>query len=98
MSQHEEGLRLRGGGGVASGGAGGIGGTGVFGLFGTVVQCKSDDKSWYCMLAKFVNVLIMLMIIFFILSIVYNYVKGFSRKRFVGGVGNMGNSILGMIS
>jgi hypothetical protein len=98
MSQNEEGLRLRGGGGVGSGGAGGIGGTGVFGLFGTVVQCKSDDNSWYCMLAKFVNVLIMLMIILFILSIVFNYVKGFSRKRFVGGVGNMGNSILGMIS
>ena len=76
MSQHEEGLRLRGGG---VGGAGGIGGTGVFGLFGTVVQCKSDDKSWYCMLAKFVNVLIMLMILLFILSIVYNYMRGSSR-------------------
>ena len=51
-----EGLRARGG------SAGGIGGSGVFGLFGTVVQCKSDDNSWYCMLAKLVNVLIMLMI------------------------------------
>ena len=49
-----EGLRARGG------SAGGIGGSGVFGLFGTVVQCKSDDNSWYCMLAKLVNVLIML--------------------------------------
>lgn len=73
MSQYEEGLRLR-------GGAGGIGGTGVFGLFGTVVQCKSDDNSWYCMLAKFINVLIMIMILFFILSISYNYMKGISRS------------------
>jgi tetrahydromethanopterin S-methyltransferase subunit D len=98
MSQNEEGLRLRGGSGVGSGGAGGIGGTGVFGLFGTVVQCKSDDKSWYCMLAKFVNVLIMLMIIFFILSVVYNFLKGFSRKRFSGGVGRMSNGIFDIFS
>ena len=87
-----EGLRARGG------SAGGIGGSGVFGLFGTVVQCKSDDNSWYCMLAKLVNVLIMLMILFFILSLAFEYLRGFSRKRFRGGVGRMSNGIFGMLS
>ena len=81
-----------------SGSAGGIGGSGVFGLFGTVVQCKSDDNSWYCMLAKLVNVLIMLMILFFILSLVFDYLRGFSVKRFKGGAGRMSNGIYGMLS
>ena len=74
-------LRVKGGSGS------GIGGSGVFGLFGTMVQCKSDDKSWYCMFAKFINVVIMLMILFFILSFVIDYVKGFSRRKFKGGNG-----------
>lgn len=89
-----EGLRAR------SGGAGGIGGSGIFGLFGTVVQCNSDDNSWYCMLAKLVNVLIMLMILFFILSLAFDYIRGFSRKRLRGGggVGPMSNGIFGMLS
>lgn len=87
-----EGLRLRGG------SAGGIGGSGVFGFFGTMVQCKSDDNSWYCMLAKLVNVLIMLMILFFIISLAFDYLRSFSGKRFKGGVGRMSNDILGMFS
>lgn len=89
-----EALRMRGGGG----GGGGIGGSGVFGLFGTVVQCKSDDNSWYCMLAKLVNVLIMLMVLFFMFSIVYDFLRGLSRKKFRGGAGQMNNSILSMFS
>jgi len=87
-----EGLRARGG------GAGGIGGSGVFGLFGTVVQCRSDDNSWYCMLAKLVNVLIMLMILFFILSLAFDFLRGLSRKKFKGGAGQMNNGLLGMFS
>jgi len=89
MSEVEE-LRLRGGGGSS----GGIGGSGIFGVFGTVVQCKSDDNSWYCMLSKFVNVLIMLMVLFFIFSIAYDLLRGLSpRKKFKGG---NGNNILGL--
>jgi hypothetical protein len=91
MSEVEE-LRLRGGGGSSSGGGGGIGGSGVFGVFGTVVQCKSDDNSWYCMLSKFVNVLIMLVLVFYIFSIAFDYLKGFTRKKFKGGSGS--NNIL----
>ena len=87
MSEVEE-LRLRGG-----GSSGGIGGSGIFGVFGTVVQCKSDDNSWYCMLSKFVNVIIMLMVLFFILSIAYDFLKGFARKKFKGG---NGNNIIGL--
>ncbi len=77
MSEIEE-LRGR-------GNSGGIGGSGIFGLFGTVVQCNSNDNSWYCMFSKFINVLIMLMILFFILSLVFDYLKGFSHKRMRGG-------------
>ena len=94
MSQNEEGLRLRGG----SGGAGGIGGSGVFGFFGTTIQCKSDDKSWFCMFSKFMNVLIMLMILFFILSFVYDFVKRMSHKKIRGGSGCMSNNLLGILS
>jgi membrane associated rhomboid family serine protease len=84
MSCAVEGLKTSSGGG----GAGGIGGSGVFGVFGTVVQCKSDDKTWYCMLSKFVNTLIMLMIVFFILSFVFNYLSQFiSTKKMKGGCG-----------
>ena len=65
--------------------SGGIGGSGIFGFFGTIIQCKSDDKSMFCMFSKFMNILIMLMILLFILSFIYNYIKGFSHKRIKGG-------------
>jgi hypothetical protein len=77
MHKHEEGLRSRRG----VGGSGGIGGSGVFGHFGTTIQCKSDDKSWFCMFSKFMSVLIMLMVLFFILSFVYDIIQGLSRKK-----------------
>ena len=72
-------------GGRMSMGNGGIGGTGIFGMFGTVVRCDSKDDSMFCSLAKFVNGLIMLLFLGFVIYLVYLFfIKG-SGKR--GGMG-----------
>jgi hypothetical protein len=66
--------------------SGGIGGSGIFGMFGTVIQCKSDDTTWFCMLSKFVNTLILLMIVFYFISIAFDFFKSFtSNKKMKGG-------------
>ncbi len=66
------------------GGYGGIGGSGIVGLFGTVVQCNANDTSMYCSLAKFVNMLLMILILlyigYFVLSFAYSFFKS-GRKR-----------------
>ena len=77
------------------GSSGGIGGSGIFGFFGTVVQCKSDDKTWFCMFSKFMNVLIMLMILLYILSFVYDYGTRIFRKKMKGGGGCASNNMMG---
>ena len=75
----EEGLRMK-------SSSGGIGGSGIFGLFGTVIQCKSDDTTWFCMLSKFVNTLILLMILFYFISIAFDFFTSFtSSKKMKGG-------------
>ena len=51
---------------MARGSNGGIGGSGVFGLIGTTVQCRADDDRPYCTFAKFMNILLWLIILFFI--------------------------------
>jgi len=70
----------RGGGG----GYGGIGGSGIFGMVGTVVKCDANDTSMYCSLAKFVNMLLMIFILlyimYFVLSFAYSIFKP-GRKR-----------------
>lgn len=63
--------------------SGGIGGSGIFGLFGTVVKCDANDTSFYCSLAKFVNMLLMIMILlyimYFVVSFTYPYVKKLTK-------------------
>ncbi len=59
------------------------GGIGIFGLFGTIVRCNSDDTSFYCSLSKFVNILIMIMILlyimYFVVSFAYPYLKKLTK-------------------
>lgn len=58
-------------------GGGGIADSGIFGLIGTTVQCDSDDKSWYCKIAKFINILIWILMFVAILYVA----KGFFFKK-----------------
>lgn len=58
--------RSSGGGGQMSNG--GIMGSGIFGMFGSTVVCKSEDDSTYCSIVKAFN---MLLIAFFVLSVLY---------------------------
>jgi hypothetical protein len=71
------------GGRVSLGNNGGIAGSGVFGLFGSIVTCKSDDNSYYCLFVKFFNILIMTALVIYILYIIYYFVFPllFSKKR-----------------
>ena len=57
------------------GGNGGIGGSGVFGFLGTSVQCKSEDDGPYCTFAKLMNVLIWLIVLFFLGKFALEYLK-----------------------
>lgn len=50
-------------------GRGGVADSGIFGLLGTTVQCDSGDDSLFCKFAKFMNVLVwilMLVAIFYV--------------------------------
>ena len=65
---------------------GGIGGSGIFGFFGTSIHCESDDDSMYCNFMKFMNVLIMLIVLGYVIWIVYAVFgpaiyKGLFKKR-----------------
>ena len=53
--------------------SGGIGDSGIFGLIGTTVQCDADNKSWYCKFAKFINVLIWIIMLIGILYIAKSF-------------------------
>ena len=61
------------------GGNGGIGGSGIFGMVGSTVLCKSDDNSWYCSITKFITlflqIVLFLFVVYFIVSLAYPYVK-----------------------
>jgi hypothetical protein len=70
-----------------SNGFGGIGGTGIFGLFGTVVQCNANDNSMYCTLAKFVNTILMMLILLYIMYIVLSFVSSSFKSGRKGGFG-----------
>lgn len=58
-------------GGKGSMGNGGVMGSGIFGMFGTVVQCKADDTSAFCMLSKTVNVISMVIFLIVIMYFIY---------------------------
>ena len=76
-------------------GNGGIMGSGIFGMFGTVVQCKADDTSMYCSLAKMINIIIMIFIILLVLYIIYKAVSYFTGKKTSGGVGPAPSMMVG---
>ena len=54
---------------------GGIAGSGIFGGIGSVVQCKSEDKSFYCQFAKLMNILVWMLTLGFILYFLAIFAK-----------------------
>lgn len=54
---------------------GGIADSGIFGLLGTTVQCDADDKSMFCRFAKFMNILLWVLILVGILYILKDKFK-----------------------
>ena len=82
--------KSRASGGGGGGPIGGIMGSGIFGMFGSTVQCKSDDNSYFCILSKIVNGLIMVLVLFAILYFVYYLVSGkWSASQKGGGLVKM---------
>jgi hypothetical protein len=73
---------------MMSSSSGGIMGSGIFGMFGTVVQCKSDDTSYYCLLSKLVNIIIMVLFLLAILYFVYSFATGKMGGKMRGGSGS----------
>jgi hypothetical protein len=71
--------------GGSSAGNGGIGGSGIFGMFGTVVQCKSEDTSLYCSLAKLINVIFMVFILGFIIYFIWTLIRGNTKPSGMTG-------------
>lgn len=65
-------------------GMGGIGGSGVYGGvgLGTVIQCKSEDTSFYCSFMKMANMIIMFFVVMMIIYVAFTFVsRFFSTKR-----------------
>jgi hypothetical protein len=54
---------------------GGIGGSGIFGLIGTTVQCKAEDSGLYCTMAKLINIIFWILILFFLGKLALDYIK-----------------------
>ena len=67
-------------------GSGGIGGSGIYGGIGAGVVCNSTDDSYYCNFIKFMTVIIYLVVLYYILSFVYNFfvTTKFGRRLFGG--------------
>ena len=57
------------------GGNGGVGGSGVFGLVGTTVHCDAENKGPYCTFSKLMNVLLWIIILFFLGKFALEYLK-----------------------
>jgi len=73
--------------------AGGIGGSGVYGGvgLGTVIQCKSDDTSFYCSFMKMANMIIMAFVVLAVLYFGFQFISNvFFKKRGGGGGGSGG--------
>ena len=68
--------------GRGGGGGGGIGGSGIYGGIGAGVMCNATDPSMYCTFIKFVTVVLYAFILFYLLSLAYNY---FTSKSMRGG-------------
>lgn len=63
----------------ADGGSGGIADSGIFGLIGTTVQCESDDQSTYCKIARIVNIVVWILLLFAIFYVAKNFLLGSRR-------------------
>ena len=68
-------------------GRGGFGGGRLFGGvgIGAGVLCDSKDNSFYCNFVKFMTVIIYLVVLFFILSFVYNFFMTTKMSRRIFG-------------
>jgi hypothetical protein len=60
---------------------GGIMNSGVYGHFGSTVHCKDSDNSFYCNMTKFLNMLVMFIIILLICYVIYMGFKYFFFKK-----------------
>ncbi len=49
---------------------GGIGGSGIFGLFGTTIRCDSKDTSYYCSIMKIFNIIMILVVLYYLASFI----------------------------
>lgn len=67
----------------------GIGGSGIFGGIGlgTVIQCKSEDNSYYCNFMKFMNVFFMFLVLIGIVYYIWTLFIApmFRGKKMTGG-------------
>ncbi len=57
---------------------GGILGKGIFGFFGTTIRCDASDTSMYCNIMKMFNLLIVILVMFYIFYTAYSFI---SNKR-----------------
>ena len=72
----------RSGSGNGGSGNGGIGGSGIFGMIGTTVQCPASDNSYYCNFMKFIQVVMWIGILLFIIYFFYSFIMaGKAKKR-----------------
>lgn len=55
--------------------------SGIFGLFGTIVNCDADDESIYCNIMKFFNIFMVIVIVIYVLSTVYQYLPKFKFSK-----------------
>jgi hypothetical protein len=58
---------------ASSPGNGGIMGSGIFGMFGTTIRCDATDQSMYCTIMKFFNLFFMILLVFFVLWVIYQF-------------------------
>jgi hypothetical protein len=65
-----------------NGGNGGILGSGIFGNIGTNIVCKAEDSGFYCGFMKFMNFLLMEILLLGLLYVAYIF---FSGKAMSGG-------------
>ena len=63
----------------------GIGNSGIFGMIGTTVQCNATDTSTYCMIAKLVSGIVMVIFLLFIIYLIYLAFNYFTGSKKTGG-------------
>ena len=64
---------------ISSPSSGGIFDSGIFGFVGTTIRCDANDKSIYCSVMKFFNLVMVVCVLSYILYLIYYYLS--RRKR-----------------